>query len=125
MDWPREKATSHVLVSDFDGTMTRYDFYRLAIESLLPPDVADHWVDYRAGRITHFQALRRYFAAIRASEAEVVAVVDRMELEPDLRQAIDELRQAGWQVIVASAGCAWYIQRLLAVAEVEVEVHAN
>ena len=29
---------SGVLVSDFDGTMTRHDFYKLAIESLLPPE---------------------------------------------------------------------------------------
>src|SRR5262249_20307472 len=100
-------------------------FYKLAIETLLPPNTPDYWVDYRAGRITHFEALRRYFSAIRGSEVEVLAVVDRMELDPDLPQAIRELRQAGWQVIVASAGCAWYIQRLLAAANVEVEVHAN
>jgi 2,3-diketo-5-methylthio-1-phosphopentane phosphatase len=122
---PPTQATPGVLVTDFDGTMTRHDSYKLAIETLLPPDVPDYWVDYRAGRITHFEALRRYFAAIRRSEAEVLAVVDGMELDPDLPQAIGELRRAGWQVIVASAGCAWYIQRLLAAAGVEVEVHAN
>ena len=32
-----------VLVSDFDGTMTRNDFYKLAVERLLPPDTPDHW----------------------------------------------------------------------------------
>ena len=26
-----------LLVTDFDGTMTRHDFYKLAAESLLPP----------------------------------------------------------------------------------------
>jgi 2,3-diketo-5-methylthio-1-phosphopentane phosphatase len=121
----RSKATSGVLVSDFDGTMTQHDFYKLAIETLLPAQTPDHWVDYRAGRITHFEALQRYFSAIRVPEAEALAVVDRMELDPDLPQALAELRRAGWQVIVASAGCAWYIQRLLAAAGVEVEVHAN
>ncbi len=121
----REKVPPGVLVSDFDGTMTRHDFYKLAIETLLPPDTPDHWVDYRAGRITHFEALRRYFAAIRASESEVLAVVDRMELDPGLPRALRELQGAGWQVIVVSAGCDWYIQRLLAAAGVEVEVHAN
>jgi len=73
-----------VLVSDFDGTMTRHDFYKLVIESLLPPETPDYWAMYRAGTITHFEALRRYFAAIRASEAEVLAVVRRMELDPDV-----------------------------------------
>ncbi len=113
------------LVSDFDGTMTRQDFFKLAVQHLLPPDGPDFWSEYRAGQITHFEALRRYFAEIRASEAEVLAVVDRMELDPGLPQAVAELRQAGWRVIVTSAGCAWYIRRLLAQAGVELEVHAN
>jgi 2-hydroxy-3-keto-5-methylthiopentenyl-1-phosphate phosphatase len=60
-----EAAPGGVLVSDFDGTMTRHDFYKLAIESLLSPDTPDYWAEYRAGTITHFEALRQYFAAIR------------------------------------------------------------
>ncbi|MCI0704667.1 MAG: MtnX-like HAD-IB family phosphatase [Planctomycetia bacterium] len=114
-----------VLVSDFDGTMTRHDFYKLVIESLLPSDTPDCWAEYRAGIITHFEALRRYFAAIRASEAEVLAVVERMELDPELPAAVEELRRAGWSVVVTSAGCEWYIRRLLGAAGVEVEVHSN
>jgi 2,3-diketo-5-methylthio-1-phosphopentane phosphatase len=114
-----------VLVSDFDGTMTRHDFYKLAIESLLPPDTPDYWAEYRAGTVTHFEALRRYFACIRASEAEVLAVVERMELDPQLPAAVAALREAGWGVVVTSAGCDWYIRRLLGAAGVEVEVHSN
>ncbi|MFO0800912.1 MAG: HAD-IB family phosphatase [Gemmataceae bacterium] len=116
---------TRVLVSDFDGTMTRHDFYKLALDELLPRDVPDHWAAYRAGEITHFEALRRYFAAIRAPEAEVLAVVDRMELDPALGPAVEELADAGWKVVVSSAGCDWYIRRLLIAAGVDVEVHAN
>jgi 2,3-diketo-5-methylthio-1-phosphopentane phosphatase len=123
---PQPGATQGgVLVSDFDGTMTRHDFYKLAIESLLPPGTPDYWGMYRAGTLTHFEALRRYFASIRASEAEVLAVVDRMELDPDLPAVVKELRRAGWSVVVTSAGCDWYIRRLLGAAGVEVEVHSN
>ncbi len=117
--------TSPVLISDFDGTMTRHDFYKLAIEKLLPGDLPDYWSDYRAGTITHFEALRRYFASIRKTEAEVVAVVEQMELDPELRAAVETLAGHGWKVIVTSAGCDWYIRRLLAQAGVHVEVHAN
>jgi len=115
----------NVLVTDFDGTMTARDFFKLAIQQLLPADVTNYWDEYRAGRLTHFQALQRYFAEIRGSEAEILAVVDQMELDPQLPRALAELRQAGWQVIVASAGCDWYIRRLLARAGVELELHAN
>jgi len=116
---------TRVLVTDFDGTMTRHDFYKLALDELLPPDVPDQWAAYRAGEISHFEALRRYFAAVRAPEAEVLALVDRMELDPELRTAVKQLADAGWKVVVTSAGCDWYIRRLLAAAGVEVEVHAN
>src|SRR3954463_15587698 len=123
---PSPGATpSAVLVSDFDGTMTRHDFYKLAIESLLPPDTPDYWAKYRAGTITHFEALRWYFAAIRATEEEVLTVVRRMELDPHLPAAVDALARAGWKVVVTSAGCDWYIRRLLGGAGVEVEVHSN
>ena len=59
-----EDHARSVLVSDFDGTMTRRDFFKLAIQQLLPPDGPDFWSEYRAGQITHFEALRRYFAEI-------------------------------------------------------------
>lgn len=114
-----------VLVTDFDGTMTRHDFYKLALESLLPADVPDYWEEYRSGAITHFEGLRRYFAAIRASEQDVLAVVERMELDPQLPAAIESLRNAGWDVVVTSAGCEWYIRQLLSAAGVDIEVHAN
>ena len=122
---PSEDNPKSVLVSDFDGTMTRRDFFKLATEQLLPPDGPNFWSEYRAGRITHFEALRRYFAEIRTSESDVLNVVDRMELDPGLPQAVAQLRQAGWNVIVTSAGCDWYIRRLLAQAGVELEVHSN
>lgn len=118
-------AAHSILVTDFDGTLTRHDFYHLALESLIPPSAPNLWEEYRTGAITHFEALQRYFACIRASEQEVWAVVDRMELDPLLPQAVGDLRAAGWEVVVASAGCEWYIRRLLAAAGVELEVHAN
>lgn len=118
-------APTGVLVSDFDGTMTRHDFYKLVTESLLPPGTPDYWGMYRAGTLTHFEALRRYFAAIRAGRAEVIAAVERMDLDPGLPAAVADLRAAGWAVVVTSAGCAWYIRHLLDAAGVGVEVHAN
>jgi 2-hydroxy-3-keto-5-methylthiopentenyl-1-phosphate phosphatase len=120
-----EIESSKVLISDFDGTMTKHDFYKLAIESLLPPDTPDFWADYRSGSITHFEALRRYFAEIRGSEEEVLRVVHRMQLDPGLAESVEALRMAGWMVVVTSAGCEWYIRQLLDQAGVSVKVHAN
>jgi 2,3-diketo-5-methylthio-1-phosphopentane phosphatase len=114
-----------VLVSDFDGTMTRRDFFQLVVDRLLPADAPDFWSEYLAGRITHFEALKGIFGSVTAGEAALLELVASMELEPGLKAEVESLRRAGWRVVVASAGCDWYIRRLLAEAEVVVEVHAN
>ncbi len=120
-----ETQPNAILVSDFDGTMTAHDFYDLVCQDF--PDVLDdgHWQQYEAGKITHFEALRRIFAAIRASQSEIVDIIQRMQIDPAISQSVEQLRHGGWDVVVASAGCDWYIKRILAEAGVEVLVHAN
>ncbi len=118
-------SPTRVLVTDFDGTITHNDFYELVRAHLLPPGVPHYWALYRDGRMTHFEALRGYFAAIRKDEAAVLQVVDQMEIDPHLAAAVACLRDAGWHIVIASAGCRWYIDRLLAQAGVSVDLHAN
>ncbi len=125
MNSPQGVTAAKILVSDFDGTMTQHDFYKLVIESLLPSDTPDYWAGYRTGTITHFEALRRYFAAIHAPEEAVLAVARRMNLDPGLPDAVQALRRADWDVVVTSAGCDWYIHHLLDEAGVSLEVYSN
>jgi 2-hydroxy-3-keto-5-methylthiopentenyl-1-phosphate phosphatase len=114
-----------VLVTDFDGTLTEQDYYKLVRQRLVPPDTPDFWAEYRAGRMTHFEALRAYFDAARPDEAAHVALVDETGLDPGLAGGVASLDAAGWQVVVVSYGCRWYIDRLLGAAGVDLEVHAN
>ncbi len=123
-DLPQGRQGS-ILVSDFDGTMTRFDFFHLALREVPSSADRDFWQDYMAGELTLFEALSGIFGAIRASGSEIEALLTRMELDPLLHQSVERLRHGGWQVIVASAGCDWYINRLLRRAGVDLEVHAN
>jgi 2-hydroxy-3-keto-5-methylthiopentenyl-1-phosphate phosphatase len=123
-------VTRALLVTDFDGTLTATDFYQLAVDRLVPPDLPDHWGDYRAGRTTHFDALAAIFASIRATdEAALLAVARDMGLQPDLAAHVERLRAAGWDIAIGSAGCGWYIERLLTgaglAAGADLTVHAN
>jgi 2,3-diketo-5-methylthio-1-phosphopentane phosphatase len=114
-----------ILVTDFDGTLTSRDFFQIALEHLLPSHLPDYWGDYLSGRRTHFEVLQLIYAAITSSEREVLDVLPWAGLEPQLAQLIAQLRRAGWKVIVASAGCCWYIERLLASQGVVLEIHSN
>jgi 2-hydroxy-3-keto-5-methylthiopentenyl-1-phosphate phosphatase len=123
-DDPSEMS-SRILVTDFDGTITRHDFFTCVVETLLTPDDLAPWHLYTAGGITHFEALRRIFARIRAHEAELDAVLRSMDIDPGLQGAFARLQGAGWDVIIVSNGCSWYIDRLLHAAGVAPTVLTN
>ena len=113
-----------ILVTDFDGTMTRTDFFHFAREVF--PSAADHdyWQDRLDGKLTHFEGLSALFRNIRTDWKGMEQALDRMELDPRLPDSVEQLQEAGWKIIVASAGCEWYIRRLLDRAGVSLEIHA-
>jgi len=113
-----------ILVSDFDGTMTEHDFFRVAL-SHLPPVAAEPWRRYEQGRTSHFDALAEIFSGLQINEQEFDALLGEMQVENGLAEALDRLRQAGWSLVIASAGCAFYIERILLRAGITVEIHAN
>ena len=119
------RPSRQLFVTDFDGALTRNDFFRLVIEAFAPEGMAANWEGYRAGRLTHFEALRGIFGGIRASEAQLLALLDRAGPPPNLAFWFEALHASGWEVVVASAGCAWYIERILASCGVAAPVHAN
>src|SRR3954464_11858305 len=112
----------HLLVTDFDGTLTGRDFFWLVVETFAPAHLERHWQAFMEKRITHFEALSGIFATLPVSEQAMADLLARAELEPDLAGCLARLDRAGWDVTVVSAGCAWYIERILARAGVSLPV---
>lgn len=102
-----------ILISDFDGTITRYDFFDLVRKRWPFPPENDPWEKYLSGQVTHFQALAEIFSRIRTSEADLRKMADSMELDSTFREAARALQDQGWEIVIASAGCAWYSRYLL------------
>ncbi len=114
-----------VLVTDFDGTMTRHDFYQRARARWWDERDGDPWQDYLAGRVSHFDALNRFFARVQGDASSLDSFLDELELDPTLPAAVERLHEAGWHLIIVSAGCEWYIRRLLVKVRTPWELHAN
>jgi 2-hydroxy-3-keto-5-methylthiopentenyl-1-phosphate phosphatase len=114
-----------ILISDFDGTLTRYDFFDLVRKRWPYPPEDDPWEKFVRGQTTHFQALAEIFARIRTSEADLLQLASSMELDSSFAKSARELHDHGWEIVIASAGCAWYIQFLLRKADVPFSLHAN
>ncbi|MFO0965259.1 MAG: HAD-IB family phosphatase [Gemmataceae bacterium] len=117
--------TPRLLVTDFDGTMTRHDFYQLFCDRYLPQGIAEIWDRYRAGELSHFDAMRLIFSGAAPGEEALLALTREAGIDPELPRLLRELGDAGWQVVVVSAGCRWYIDRILREAGVDLVVHAN
>lgn len=101
------------LVSDFDGTFTRREFYDLAMQAGLIEGSPDYWTAYAAGRISHFDAISGIFSHLRCSEAAMRELVAGMEPDPKAPQALRALGSAGWDAVIVSNGCQWYIDIVL------------
>lgn len=117
-------ATRAALVTDFDGTLTERDVYELVVERFGLPPGEHPFEAYRAGRLTHLEAMQRLFARVDDEQA-LLDLLPEVGLQPGLGALVTRLDAAGWDVVVVSAGSRWYIDRLLADAGVEVTVHSN
>ena len=113
------------LITDFDGTMARNDFYACAVDLLLQPEDLVPFEEYAAGKISHFAALQQILGRIRATDEQMQQTMDAMQFDPRAGDALADLNAGGWHVQVVSNGCSWYIERLLQQHGITVDVLTN
>lgn len=116
---------TRILVTDFDGTITKFDFYEIVLDRFVGPSGLEYWTEYTNGRLTHFEALNGMFSRITCDEETLRSAIWDMKPDPNLAEAVGTLRAAGWDIEIVSAGCRWYIDQILATAGVSVTIHAN
>ncbi len=121
-----QNSPRNILVTDFDGTLTQIDFFQAVLERLLGDDLSI-WHSYCQGKITHFEALAGYYQQIRLSESSLRGLVAELGFPPRFAHLLDQLRQANWDLVIASAGCEWYIRHLIDAQNLNLPptIHAN
>jgi 2-hydroxy-3-keto-5-methylthiopentenyl-1-phosphate phosphatase len=118
-------ATSRVLVTDFDGTMTGVDFFDVVLEHVPVDSMPDYWGRCVAGELTHVEALDSIFQHASRDPAVLATWLPQTKLDPLTPTAVAKLRAAGWSVLVVSAGSQWYIEQILADLGDTVAIIAN
>lgn len=109
----KNKDKKYVLVSDFDGTISKNDFFRHVIENLLSEKDIEPWEQYKAGKITHVKGLSLIFNKIRLKEDEFNKFIDSIQIEEYFTQTVSLCKEMGIDFYVVSAGADYYIKRLL------------
>lgn len=113
-----------ILISDFDGTITANDFVMLA-RDFAPASAPDYMAMYRAGQITHFDAMAAYFAHIPTDPVSLNELLRATRPDPEFAAAARRLQEAFWDLVIVSAGSSWYIERVLKDAGVRATVWSN
>ena len=115
----------NALVSDFDGTITRRDFYLLIREMHMPASAPNYFELYRTDHLSHFEAMASYFSHAPDDEVALQKLLDRTEPDPGFVDAVSTLNAASWELTIVSAGSSWYIERILRNLGVEAVIHSN
>ncbi|MCL2144268.1 MAG: MtnX-like HAD-IB family phosphatase [Endomicrobia bacterium] len=96
-------------ISDFDGTITKEDFFNMAVNGLLAPNDLKPWHDYLGKKITHYQALDGIFSKIRISQSALDDFIKTIEIDPYFTQTLELCKSLQIPVYICSAGMDYYI----------------
>ncbi len=104
------------VVCDFDGTATTEDVGdQVAIHFAGEAHYQAEEDRYRDGAFVFSELLRRLFRPITASPEEIAAFARaRAVLRPGFERFLAGCREAGWPVVICSAGLDVYIEPVLA-----------
>jgi len=102
-----------IFFSDFDNTITNKDFYKIVIEKHLGEKGIQLYNDWKAKKMKDVDFLNMVFSSMDSSEEEVISDILTIPFDMDAHSLIKEIKEAGGDFIILSAGADYYIKELL------------
>ncbi len=99
---------------DFDGTITREDLGVATMERFAEGDWWAIETRWRRGEISSIQCLREQFALVRASEPELRAFYEQVDVDPAFPEFAERCARRGVALTILSDGLDFYIDIVLA-----------
>lgn len=101
------------LISDFDGTISKKDFFYMVIDSLLKENLnaLNPWKDYLAGKITHIDALSGIFSQIHLSQRDLDKFIATIEIDNWFYDVAQFCKDKKIPFYICSAGTNYYIKK--------------
>lgn len=114
-----------IFVSDFDGTMTQRDFYKILLDKYRAVIAGDPYGVWLNKEISDLEFLIRLFAGLDRDETQIQADMDSMKLDPYAPDFVRRVREAGGEFAIVSLGLDYYIDYVLDKAGIEAELFSN
>ncbi|WP_270182174.1 MtnX-like HAD-IB family phosphatase [Alkalihalobacillus sp. CinArs1] len=112
-------------VSDFDGTISKKDFYWFIIENYFPEGRA-LYKEWKSEKLRDIEFLSKVFKSINKEEAQIIEDIKALPIDPHVPDFIKAVQQNGGDFFILSAGTDYYINHLLRHYGInDVEVFSN
>lgn len=118
-------------ISDFDGTLTEKDFYRIIMDEYLKDEYLkdkcdEMYKEWRNKKIKDVEYLGYVFKNIKKSEEKIYEDIMKISIDPYIKEFINNIKLAGGDFIIISAGTSYYIDKVFEKNGIdEVEVYSN
>ena len=102
-----------LFISDFDGTISKQDFYKKIMKRYMPEKEKTLYVQFKAGQILDIDFLNDVFMTVDLTEEEFEKEILELEIDPEFFKVLELIKQIGGELIILSAGCGYYIKKIL------------
>ncbi len=103
-----------LVMTDFDGTVTRRDTGWVVFDALGLREAWDWEYRWREREISSIECLTGQWGLVKVPAAELLALIDSIELDERFPEFVESARGVGAEVVVASDGLSFYLDRMLA-----------
>lgn len=112
-------------ISDFDGTISKKDFYWIIIEKCYPEGEA-LFREWKNGDMKDIEFLSTVFGSINQSEEEILKYIHKIPIDEHAVSFINKVQKQNVDFYILSAGTDYYIQEILSKYGLKnVEVYSN
>ncbi len=113
-------------ISDFDGTLTKKDFYKIMSEAYLKEEYLPLFKSWKNGEMKDREYLSYVFNNVKRSEVEIDEDILSIPFDPSAKDFIKQIKDAGGDFIVVSAGTSYYINKIFEKNNIKgVDVYSN
>jgi 2-hydroxy-3-keto-5-methylthiopentenyl-1-phosphate phosphatase len=111
-----------VLISDFDKTITKIDFFYYVVKNYLKKEDLKPWDEYIAGNLRHFEALQQIFSKVKIPLEQFHNDILQIPVEEDFVKVVKYCKKNNIKVYIISAGAEYYIKILLKKMEIQNDI---
>ena len=104
------KKYPKILISDFDGTISKVDFFYYVVDNLLKPSDMQPWYDYLDKKITHIDSLIGIFGKIHLSQPEFDNFILNLPIQEGFVETVHYCKENDIPFYIISAGADYYIK---------------